>query len=152
MSARVDASVIDRRLAEAVEFGEWGGFALLLVDVSRPFARAFSSDDIEAIAESLGRVVRQGDLVAHLNQTTFVVLLGGLVDRDDARVVSERVYDTLALALDDFVISVGLGHLAEGPDGATHAWLMARRELENFRSSGTWSTAPLETMRVRAAR
>lgn len=80
----------------------------------------------------------------------MAVLLRGLVDREDASIECERIFELVNRQW-GVVGSVGLGLLSEDDTTALSAWSMARSELSRCRSSGIWSTTvPLETLRVRS--
>ena len=110
------------------------GFAILLVDVddlkvlNDRHGHQAGSEAIQAVASSLGRVVRSSDCVARFGGDEFVVILKD-ADRAGAQIVTNRLRETLATQTlknaPGTSVAVSVGVALFGEDGATSEELLA---------------------------
>ena len=81
-------------------------FAVLFLDADRfkvindSLGHIVGDQLLIGIAQRLKKCVRPGDMVARLGGDEFTVLLDGIVDADEAKVVAERIQKELALPFD----------------------------------------------------
>lgn len=104
--ARKDAltGIANRRAFDemlAAEVGAGRGFALLLLDldgfkaVNDRFGHAVGDDLLRQVAERLGLVTRQADVLARLGGDEFAIILKG-ADAGSARIVADRAVVAIA--------------------------------------------------------
>ena len=81
-------------------------FAVLFLDADRfkvindSLGHIFGDQLLIGIAQRLKKCVRPGDMVARLGGDEFTVLLDGVVDANEAKLVAERIQKELALPFD----------------------------------------------------
>ncbi|PWB46552.1 MAG: hypothetical protein C3F18_12605 [Nitrosomonadales bacterium] len=92
-----------RALADARRHGS--GFALLFVDldgfkaVNDAYGHQFGDQLLNEVARRMEQCVRESDTVARMGGDEFAVILGDINDADDARVVAQKIINSLSTSL-----------------------------------------------------
>jgi diguanylate cyclase (GGDEF)-like protein/PAS domain S-box-containing protein len=92
-----------RSLADARRHGS--GFALLFVDldgfkaVNDAYGHHFGDQLLNEVARRMEQCVRESDTVARMGGDEFAIILGDVNDADDARLVAQKIINSLSTSL-----------------------------------------------------
>ena len=138
------------RVARALTRTRPGGpplVAVLLLDLDRfkvvneSLGHEIGDRILAAVGRRLGEAIRPGDTLARLGGDEFAVLLDGIADEAGARMIAERLVDTLGapFPVDGRDINVGasLGVAVETPGGGRAADLLRDAEIALYRAKAS---------------
>ncbi len=105
-NARSTTRRLGKALLQARRDGSQGG--LLLVSVARPDNRGLTDDEQRRAGQVILAATRQGDLVARLDGSTFAILACRIAGRNDARIVAERILQSVRERSEGWRLSSGI--------------------------------------------
>lgn len=127
--------------------GDPAPVAVLLLDLDRfkvvneSLGHAVGDQILAAVGRRFSEAIRPGDTLARLGGDEFAVLLDGITDEIGARLIAERLVDTLAtpFAVDgrDINVEVSVGVVVATPGGGGAVDLLRDAEIALYRAKAS---------------